>query len=124
MLRVLWVCLAGGLGAGTRYLISLWAIRQFGTGFPFGTLIVNVAGCFLMGAIVQASVVRHFDPSLHVALTAGFLGGLTTYSSFNYEATTLVRDGSVGRAVVYVVLTGMMSVLAGLIGCWVARRYF
>lgn len=124
MLRLLWVCLAGGLGVGTRYLIAVWSIRQFGAGFPFGTLIVNVGGCFLMGAVVQTSLARAFDPTLHSALTAGYLGGLTTYSSFNYEATTLAQEGARITAVLYVVLTAVASVLAGVLGCWVARRFF
>lgn len=123
MQRLLWVCLAGGRGVGTRYLISIWSIQQFGAGFPLGTLIVNVGGCFLMGAVVQTSVARSFDPTLHSALTAGFLGGLTTYSSFNFEATSLVQAGARTSAVTYVLLTAVASVLAGLLGCWVARRF-
>jgi fluoride ion exporter CrcB/FEX len=56
MERLFWICLAGAAGTGTRYLIALWAAQRFGSSFPYGTLIVNVTGCFLIALIMQAAV--------------------------------------------------------------------
>jgi CrcB protein len=118
MERFLWVCLAGALGSGTRYLVGLWAVQRFGASFPYGTLTVNVAGCFCIGLIMQIALnAAAFPPTLRLALTAGFMGGLTTYSSFAYEATRLALDGARGSALLYVgVTTGscFMAVLLGL----------
>jgi CrcB protein len=99
MERFFWICLAGALGTGTRYLVGLWAGQRFGASFPYGTLIVNVTGCFLIAAVMQTAMnVANFPPTLRVALTTGFLGGLTTYSSFGYETTRLAQDGAHGVA--------------------------
>src|SRR5271167_1222243 len=95
LLRILLVCLAGGVGTGVRYLVTLGAGRMFGAAFPYGTLAVNLAGCFLMAAIVHVSLVTsHISNEARLVLTTGLMGGLTTYSSFNLETTTLLRAGS------------------------------
>ena len=122
MERLLWVCFAGALGTGTRYLIGVWALQRWGAGFPVGTLLVNVAGCFLMALVMQASLsVAAFPPNLRLALTTGFLGGLTTYSSFNYETTRLL--GQDARAALgNVLLTLVLCFGAGLLGLGLARR--
>ena len=73
--------------------------------------------------MLEASLrVASFPPNLRLALTTGFMGGLTTYSSFNYETTTLAAQGSSGRAVVNVVAMLVACALAGLFGLWLARR--
>jgi CrcB protein len=125
MERLLWICFAGALGSGARYLIGVWAVERFGVGFPCGTLIVNVAGCFLMALVMQASLsLATFPPTLRFALTTGFLGGLTTYSSFNYETTRLVEQGTPLRALANLLLTLLLCGAAGSVGLLVARRLF
>jgi len=122
MERLLWICLSGAVGTGTRYLVSTWAARAIGLGFPWGTLIVNVAGCFLMGAVMH--VVLHsaaMSPTVRLALTSGFLGGLTTYSSFNYETTKLFQDGIPMAAVANLGATLVGCFAAGLLGLLAAR---
>lgn len=120
MLRFLLVCTAGGAGCGTRYLIALWIGPR---AFPYATLIVNVVGSFLIALIMESSLrISSFPPNLRLALTTGFLGGLTTYSSFNYETTTLAAQGSSERALLNVGVTLVGGVLAGLLGLWLARR--
>src|SRR5688500_9280184 len=102
MERFLWVCLGGALGTGIRYLVSEGALRTFGSAWPWGTLAVNVVGCLLMGALMQAALsTPSITPTLRLALGTGFLGGLTTYSAFDWEATTMVRAGASGRAALY-----------------------
>lgn len=124
MERFLWVCFAGALGTGTRYLVALWAGDRFGTVFPWGTFIVNVAGCFFIGLVMQLALsVSTFPPNLRFALTTGFMGGLTTYSSFTYETTKLVQDGARGAAALNFVLTTVAGFGAALLGLAVARLF-
>src|SRR5688500_12739665 len=119
MERFLWVCLGGALGTGIRYLVSEGALRTFGSAWPWGTLAVNVVGCLLMGALMQAALsTPSITPTLRLALGTGFLGGLTTYSAFDWEATTMVRAGASGRAALYLGVTVAGCFAAGLLGVW------
>ncbi len=125
MERFLWICLAGALGTGARYLIGVWAGQKLGTGFPYGTLIVNVAGCFLIALILQAALnMASVSPTLRLAITTGFLGGLTTYSSFAYETTRLAQDGAMGTAFLNFSLTTLACFGAVLLGSALAQRLF
>jgi CrcB protein len=120
--RLLWVFLAGGLGSGARYLIGVWASGRLGTTFPYGTLIVNVLGCFLMAFVMQRSLQGSgFSPTLRLALTTGFMGGLTTYSAFNWETTALLTSGARVAALGNVLLTLVSCFVAGLAGLAVGR---
>jgi CrcB protein len=122
--RFLWICLAGAAGTGARYLIGLWAGLRFGPSFPAGTLIVNLAGCFLMGLIAQLALgAPSMPPTLRIALTTGFLGGLTTYSSFNYETTRLLQSGSARVALLNLGVTLIGCFALGLFGSFVGRRF-
>ena len=125
MQRFLIVCGAGGIGCGMRYLVAL----AIGTrSFPYATLAVNLAGCFLIALILE-SVLRgsSISTNLRLALTTGFMGGLTTYSSFNYE-TTLMATGMKDvpsrpwSALLYVGATLIGCILCGIAGLWLARR--
>jgi CrcB protein len=121
--RFLIVCGAGAAGCGARYLISLWAGKRIGAAFPYGTLIVNVVGSFLIALILEASTrVASFPPNLRLALTTGFLGGLTTYSSFNYETTALVTGGNAVRGLLNIGITVIGCLVAGYLGLLLARR--
>jgi CrcB protein len=122
MERFLWICAAGAAGTGARYLIALWAVQRFGSTFPIGTLIVNLAGCFAIAAVMHASLTIAIPPTLRSAITIGFLGGLTTYSSFNYETTRLLDHGAAGAAALNVVATVVGAFTAGWLGMLVARQ--
>ena len=125
MERLLWICLAGAVGTGTRYLVSTWAARTLGVGFPWGTLIVNVAGCFLIAVVMHLALhSAAMSPTLRLTLTSGFMGGLTTYSSFNYETTKLFQDGARTVALANFGVTVIGCFLAGLVGLVVARSLF
>lgn len=111
--RLLLVAVAGALGCVARYLVGIGAARWLGTGFPYGTLIVNVVGCFLIAAVTHVAVVTTIvSPALRLTLATGFMGGLTTYSSFNLETTALLRE----RAL----LLGFANLGVTLVGCFVA----
>jgi CrcB protein len=119
--RLLWICLAGAAGTAGRYLIALWAAQRFGSTLPFGTLVVNVTGCFLIAAIMHAALTLGWSPAVRSALTIGFLGGFTTYSSFNYETMRLFEEGAVAAGAINVGLTLVGGLVAGWLGLVVAR---
>jgi CrcB protein len=117
------VCFAGALGTGTRYLVGLWAPRMLGAGFPYGTLIVNVVGCFLIALVAQlAAQTTLISPVMRTTLMTGFMGGLTTYSSFNFETTRLLSEKSWGVGFGNVGITLASCFAAGLLGLALARR--
>lgn len=121
MERLLWICLAGAAGTAARYLIAVWAAQRFGSTFPYGTLIVNLTGCFAIAAVMHAASTLAWSPTLRAAITIGFIGGLTTYSSFNYETTRLMEEGSTTAAALNAGLTILGAFAAGWLGIMCAR---
>src|SRR4026209_2633382 len=113
MERFLWICLAGAAGTGARYLIALWAAQRLGSAFPYGTLIVNLAGCFVIAALMHAALTFGWSPNLRATVAIGFVGGLTTYSSFNYETMRLLEEGAPATAFMNVGVTLLGGLMAG-----------
>ena len=124
MERFIWICLAGAAGTGVRYLIALWAAQRLGTTFPYGTLIVNVVGCFVIAALMHAALTLGWSATVRSALTIGFIGGLTTYSSFNYETMRLFEEGAALSALLNISLTLVGGFLGGWCGLFIAREVF
>jgi fluoride exporter len=119
--RVLIVFGAGGAGCVARYLIGSWSLERFGAAFPYGTLLVNLIGSFLMGLVMELSLrMTAFPEDLRLALTTGFLGGLTTYSAFNLESTALAMEAP-ARSLANVGVTLVGCLVAGLLGMGLAR---
>jgi fluoride exporter len=121
MERFLWICLAGAAGTGARYLVALWAAQRFGSTFPFGTLIVNLVGCFAIAAFMHAALTLSLSATVRSAITIGFIGGLTTYSSFNYETGRLLEEGATALAVLNAAATIFGAFAAGWLGMSSAR---
>jgi fluoride exporter len=122
MQRFLWICLAGAAGTGSRYLIALWAAQRLGSAFPYGTLIVNLAGCFAIAAVMHAALTLGWPPDVRAAITIGFIGGLTTYSSFNYETSRLIEEGALATAALNAAATIFGAFAAGWLGMFCARQ--
>ena len=114
---MLWgIAIGGAAGSVLRYVISLWLTRVHGD-FPLGTFVINVAGSFLIGVFARVFSTPDSNQVLRAALTIGFCGGFTTFSTFSAEFVALVQEGRTVRAILYVVasvLTGVLAVLAGL----------
>jgi fluoride exporter len=122
MERFLWICVAGAAGTGARYLVALWAAQRFGSTFPYGTLIVNLLGCFAIAAVMHAALALSWSPTVRSAITIGFIGGLTTYSSFNYETSRLLEEGASGAAALNATATILGAFAAGWLGMLCARQ--
>ena len=122
MERLFWICVAGAVGTGARYLIAVWAAQRLGSAFPYGTLIVNLIGCFVLAALMHAALTLGWSATVRAAVTIGFIGGLTTYSSFNYETMRLFEEGASAAAALNVAVTLLGGLAAGWLGLIAARE--
>jgi CrcB protein len=120
-MTVVWVFIAGGFGSVARFLIAQWSVVALGVSFPYGTLIVNLAGSFAMGVVVQLAIAGSWHGDVRAALAAGFLGGFTTYSSFNQETLTLLASGANGAAALNIAITLAGGLAAGALGLTAGR---
>lgn len=115
MQKTILIGVAGLLGTLGRYWLSGFVARQYGETFPWGTLFVNVVGCFLAGAVFYLTEERFLvSPMVRSAILIGLLGGFTTFSSFSLQTFTLVRDGQLGLATLNITLSN----LVGLVMVW------
>ena len=115
---------AGGFaGAVARYLVGL-ALPFIGTGFPFGTFAVNVAGCLIIGFISELSITTSLvSPELRLLFAAGLCGGFTTFSSYMYEIMYLLRDGEMLYASIYLFGSIIGGILCLYLGMQIARMW-
>lgn len=120
MIPLLQVAIGGAIGASARYLTGLAAMRLLGSGFPWATLFVNVAGSFLMGVLVVV-LAQMEGMRLAPLLMTGILGGFTTFSAFALDAVTLWERGAPLVAAGYAGGSVIVSILALLGGMAVAR---
>jgi len=129
MKAVLLVALGGALGAVGRYLIGGMALRAFGPGYPWGTLIANVLGSFLMGVLVGWLGARLPQGEgganqFRLLLGVGLLGGFTTFSAFSHEAVQIIEKKTYGLAAGYISASVVLSIGALVLGVITARRTF
>jgi fluoride exporter len=116
MKRLLLVVLGSGLGGGLRYLIGGFAHRALGVSFPVGTLAVNVIGSFLITAIMFFGLEKGMlSADARLFLTTGVMGGLTTYSAFNYETMQLFEERAYGMGLLNIGLTLVSCLLAAVL---------
>ena len=122
MARVLWISLAGAAGTTVRYLLTMAITQRFGASFPAGTIVVNLTGCFIMAAVMTASAALGWSATVRMVVTVGFLGGFTTYSSFNQETMMLWERGATSAAVLNLAVTLLGGLAAGWLGMVVGRQ--
>lgn len=118
-LNIVLVAVGGAVGSVLRYLVGVWALRLAGSAFPWGTLFVNVTGSFLIGVTAEV-IVRRLGGSvdLRLLLITGLIGGYTTFSAFTLDALTLMERGNTAAALIYIVssvVVSMLAVFAGLV---------
>lgn len=123
MLGALLVALGGGAGSATRYLVGGWIANRFGAAFPYGTFVINVTGSFIIGFFLAFAEERaSLGPYWRLFFAVGFVGGYTTFSTFEYESVRLLQDGETLLAAVYLigsVITGGIAAFSGIaFGSW------
>ena len=113
----------GGLfGSVLRYLVAVFFARQATSGFPYGTLVVNLAGCFIIGVVFAISEKGNLlSPEWRILLTTGFCGGFTTFSTFSYESIQLIQDGEILFVSAYVVASVVIGLAATYLGMLLVR---
>jgi len=119
---VLWVAIGGALGSMARYGVNVWSGRLFGTEFPWHTLIVNVLGCFIMGALTGLMAQKlNLSQEARAFLTTGILGGFTTFSAFSLDVALLVERKATVAAGAYAVASVLLSLAAVFAGLHLMR---
>ncbi|MGB9632146.1 MAG: fluoride efflux transporter CrcB [Chloroflexaceae bacterium] len=117
MLNLVAIALGAALGANLRYGLSTWAAQRFGTAWPYGTFLVNVLGCLVIGILLTLAATRlSLSEPLRLFLVTGLLGGFTTFSTFGYESFTLITRGDWLGAGLYIggsVIVGLAAVFLG-----------
>jgi len=122
MEQLVYIALFGAIGCLSRYALSGWVYQFFGRGFPYGTLAVNIIGAFLIGLTMEFSIRSALiPPVLRVAITIGFLGGLTTFSTFSLETFRLLEEGAIAIAFFNVLVSVFACLACTWLGIVVAR---
>lgn len=125
LVQIAFVALGSALGGLARWAVGIWAVRWFGTGFPWGTFIINLTGCLLLGwfstfvtdrlVLGKTSWLEH--DHLRLIIAVGFTGAYTTFSTFELESNALFHSGDNWKGLIYLfgsVFLGLMAVRAGI----------
>lgn len=115
-MAILLIAIGGAAGSVLRYLLGGMVQRTASMGFPVGTLVVNITGSFLIGALSQHFMNTQVHPLARAALITGVCGGYTTFSAFSLETVGLIEGGEMAKAAAYVVLSVVVSIVATFAG--------
>lgn len=119
------VALGGAFGSVARYLVGIGAGKLFGMNFPWGTLIINITGSFLIGVFVEAFALKWNLPQVaRVFLTVGICGGFTTFSTFSLDTAYLMQRGEMAAAMAYIASSVTLSIAALFAGLQLIRTAF
>ncbi len=123
-MRILLIAIFGAIGTLARYGLQGVVQIRAGGAFPYGTLLINLTGCFLLGLIGQFTLNRMLiSPDWRVAITVGFFGGYTTFSSFGWETAKMLEDGEWLRASTYVAASVFVGLFLSVAGIRLANRF-
>lgn len=119
----LYVAVGGALGSVLRYAVTLLAAARWGPALPWGTLIVNVVGSFVIGVVAELATGRgaFLSPGARIFIATGICGGFTTFSSYSLDALNLARDGAPAPALLYVAGSVVLGLVAVYLGVAAAR---
>lgn len=116
--NLIMVAIGGSAGSVLRYLCQRWVYQFYPHAFPWGTFLVNISGCFLIGIFYSVSEKSNIlTPEWRLLLTTGFCGGFTTFSAFAFENLTLFRAGDISYFILYIlasIILGIAAVLGGI----------
>jgi CrcB protein len=123
-LKLFWIALFGAAGTLARYGLQGVVQVRMGTTFPYGTLLINLTGCLLLGFVGQLTLNRMILSSdMRIAIAVGFFGGYTTFSSFGWETAKMLEDGEWLRATTYVGASVIAGLLLSVAGIRLANRF-
>ncbi len=122
MNKLLAIMVGGAIGAVLRYFVSTGSAKLFGSSFPWGTLIVNTAGCLMIGVALGVAQTRGMDEHLRLFFVTGFLGALTTFSTFSFETIEQARQGAILVSLTNVLANNMLGIAAAYLGYWGVTR--
>jgi len=124
MSKTILIGIAGLIGTLLRYWLAGFVSRQSGETFPWGTLVVNIVGCLIAGAVFQLAEERELlNPTLRTVVLIGLLGGFTTFSSYGLQTFALLKDGAFGLATLNLVVSNVLGVLMVWAGYGLARTF-
>jgi len=124
MTNLLLVAAGGAIGASLRHLSGIAAVRLFGAGFPWGTLLVNILGSFIMGLFIAWMVKKTgISNDVRLFVATGVLGGFTTFSAFSLDVANMVERGAMSTAFIYIAASVVISLSAVFIGLWFGRSF-
>ena len=116
------VMIGGAIGAGARHLVGQWVIARVGSGFPWGTLSINIAGSLAMGLLIGALARGDAGEPMRLFVGVGILGGFTTFSAFSLDFWTLFERGQGGQALAYVLASVVGAIIACGLGLLITRQ--
>lgn len=111
MQRLLWIAFGGSIGAVLRYLISKYVGQMSNSFFPMGTMVVNLLGCFFIGFIYALSTKYILSTDLKSMLLIGFIGAFTTFSTYIFETSQLLREGEYLYFIMNILLSNVLGIL-------------
>lgn len=121
--NLFFIAVFGAIGCLARYGVTLLGYELLGRGFPWGTMIANILGSFLIGFLIVLIIDKlHLGELWRLALIVGFLGGFTTFSSFSLDVVQLLQEGFWGKSLSYLVLSLFCSLFATALGLYLANK--
>lgn len=124
MIKILIICIGGSLGASLRYLVSLKINETHNTDFPFGTLIVNITGCFLVGFLWHMSNHMNISENLRLFIFVGLLGAFTTFSTFGFESHSLFSTNNNNLGILYIASSNLLGIVFVFFGLILSKNIF
>jgi CrcB protein len=122
VLQYFWIGLGGFLGANTRYLLQQWAAGRWGPDFPYGTLLANVSGSFVIAFFLTLATGRlNISTEMRLFVAVGFIGGFTTFSSFTFETFRLLEQSGWAPAAFNFISNNVLGLIGVLLGVFLAR---
>lgn len=120
--KILILGIGGFIGSNLRYFISKWCLDIFGTSLPYGTLVVNIVGSFILGFItLYGTEIADLDPNVRLFIGTGMMGALTTFSTFSLETVNMMRESNYTLALTNTGLNLALSMGAIILGFMAAR---